>query len=168
MTTQAVGYKAKAFEPRDLAFFFLIALVYKLLVFLLQSLGILIKGPSGSSVAGSILLVLVTLPLYLGPSGIAFVLTALTEGKPGVRALWGRFWNRNLGVEWLLVALLLLPVLRLVAGVLTQVPYHPSYPLLLEGGIPALVPGILCCAQKTGHVLGVPYATGGCSATCWA
>ena len=40
------------------------------------------------------------------------------------------------------MALLLLPVLRLVAGILTQVLHHPSYPLLLEGGIPALITGI--------------------------
>lgn len=140
MTTQSVGYKAKAFEARNLAFFFLIALVYPLLLYLLDILGIVISPFRSSTFTPAFLLYL---PVILGPTFAAFVVTGFTEGKPGVRALWRRFWNRNASIKWLIVALLLLPVLRLVAGVLTQVLNDPSYPLFPEDAISSVITGIL-------------------------
>jgi CAAX protease family protein len=131
MNTQPVGYKAKAFEARNLAFFFLIALGVIILLGLLTFFGLL-KSPRGLNDPFIIPWVLLVL---LGPSGAAFIVTGLTEGKPGVRTLWRRFWNRDVSLKWLLVALLLLPVLRLIAGVLIQVFNHPSHPLLIEGSI---------------------------------
>jgi hypothetical protein len=133
MNTQLVGYKAKAFEARNLAFFFLIALGAKLILGLL----IFFELPQYP---------LLTVPLFgilCSPSVAAFIVTGLTEGKPGVRALWKRFWNRNLSFKWLLVALLLLPVLRLAAGVLTQLLYDPSYPLFPEDAFSAFIFGVL-------------------------
>jgi membrane protease YdiL (CAAX protease family) len=131
MNTQPVGYKAKAFEARNLAFFFLIALGVPILLGLLAFFGLL-KSPHGLNDPFIIPWVLLVL---LGPSGAAFIVTGLTEGKPGVRTLWRRFWNRNVSLKWLLVALLLLPLMRLTAGVLIQVFTHPSLPLLIEGSI---------------------------------
>jgi len=133
INTQPVGYKAKAFEARNLIFFFLIALGAKLILGLL----IFFELPQYP---------LLTVPLFgilCSPSVAAFIVTGLTEGKPGGRALWKRFWNRNLSFKWLLVALLLLPVLRLVAGVLTQILYDPSYPLFEKESISAIIFGVL-------------------------
>ena len=132
INTQPVGYKAKAFEARNLIFFFLIALGAKLILGLL----IFFELPQHP---------LLTVPLFgilCSPSVAAFIVTGLTEGKPGVRALWKRFWNRNLSFKWLLVALLLLPVLRLVAGALTQLLYDPSYPLFPEDAFSVFIFGV--------------------------
>jgi membrane protease YdiL (CAAX protease family) len=74
---------------------------------------------------------------------VAFIITGFTEGKPGIKALWKRFWNRNVSIKWLIVALLLLYSLRLIASVLTPILVKEwPYPLLQEGGIPAIVVGI--------------------------
>ena len=133
LNAQPVGYKAKAFEARNLIIFFLIALGFPIFMDLLTFFGLL-KSPRGLNDPVLIPWLLLVVPRILGPSGAAFIMTGLTEGKPGVRALWRRFWNRNLNFKWLLVALLLLPVLRLIAGIITQVFNDPSYPLLFEGG----------------------------------
>jgi len=129
MNTQTVGYKAKAFESRNLVFFFLIA--FGLIWFLdaLLILGIL-KFPVGIGenfgTASGILL------LVLGSSSTiaAFMMTVITEGKPGVRALWRRFWNRNLSIKWLLVILLILPALRLIANFVSRRMNNQVYPFL--------------------------------------
>lgn len=132
MNAQPVSYKAKAFEARNLAFFFLIALGAKLILGLL----IFFELPQPG------LLIFPLIAIVCSPSVAAFIVTGLTEGKPGVRALWKRFWNRNVSFKWLLVALLLLPVLRLVAGVLTQLLYDPSYPLFPEDAISVFIFGV--------------------------
>lgn len=131
LNAQSVGYKAKAFEPRNLIFFFLIALGAKLILGLL----IFFELPQ----PGWLVFPLIT--ILCSPSVAAFLVTGLTEGKPGVTDLWKRFWNRNVTFKWLLVALLLLPVLRLVAGVLTQLLYDPSYPLFSEDAISVFIFG---------------------------
>ncbi len=142
MNTENVNYKTHGFEVRNLLLFFLIAVVYPLLFGALLSLGIL-KMPSGIADPNVIPFLIIGLPAILGPTFAAFVIAAITEGKSGVRDLWRRFWNRNLSVKWLLVALLCLPVLRLLAGILTQILSKPAYPLLEEGGILAVGTGIL-------------------------
>jgi hypothetical protein len=48
-------------------------------------------------------------------------MTAITEGKSGVKALWRGFWNRNLSLKWLLVTLLSYEVLRLVANLVVGI-----------------------------------------------
>lgn len=86
MTTRIVGYKAKAFESRNLVFFFLITFG---LIWFLDALFILdiLKFPVGigenfGSTSGILLLV-----LGCSSTIAAFVMTAITEGKPGVRVL---------------------------------------------------------------------------------
>ena len=130
--SQPVGYKAKTFEARNLAFFFLIALGAKLILGLL----IFFELPQNE------LLIFPLVGILCSPSVAAFIVTGLTEGKPGVKALWRRFWNRNLSFKWLLVALLFLPVLRLVAGVLTQLFNDPSYPLFPEDTLSVFIFGV--------------------------
>ena len=142
MNTETAGYKAHAFEARNLLIFFLIALVYPLLLGGLNYVGIL-KMPSGIADPNLIPFLIVAWPAILGPTFAAFVTAAITEGKPGVKALWARFWNRRLSVRWLLVAVLCLPVLRLLGGILTQILSKPPFPLLAEGGISAVGSGIL-------------------------
>ena len=108
-----------------------------MIVFGLQALayGLLIAGilkmPSIEGPAALIEdppLVLLTLAAW-GPIIAAFVVTALTEGKPGVRALWKRFWNKNMSVKWLLVTLLFLPATQLVTNLLTRFLDGQDYPV---------------------------------------
>ena len=106
MTTQTVGYKAKAFEARNLAFYFVIVLGLQWFGSALVIFGI-VKIPSGIVDLGSVGLLILLYVVNFGPTIGAFVMTAIAEGKPGVRALWGRFWNRSLRFKWLIVALLL-------------------------------------------------------------
>lgn len=133
MDAQTVGYKAKAFEARNLAFFFLI-------VFGLQALnyGLLITGvlenPSEDGPAALLedpRLIIMTLAAW-GPIIAAFAVTAFTEGKPGVRALWRRFWNRNMSTRWLLVTLLFLPAVELAANLITRLVDGQDYPIFFS------------------------------------
>jgi hypothetical protein len=112
-----------------LAFFFLIAFGLTWFKNALLIFGIL-KPPSSigyqfGTAPGILLLV-----LGFGPTIAAFVMTAITEGKPGVRALWRRFWNRNLSIKWLLVTLLVLPALLLVANFVSRTLDGQAYPFL--------------------------------------
>ena len=134
MTIQCIGYKTKAFEARNLAFFFLSSLGVPFLVGWFTYTGLLHK-PQDFRDPILIPWLLLNLPVLLGPSTAAFVVAGLTEGKPGVKELWMRFWSRNVSLKWLLVAVLILPILRLIAAVLTQVLSNTSYPFLVEGGV---------------------------------
>jgi membrane protease YdiL (CAAX protease family) len=129
MTTRTVGYKAKAFESRNLAFFFLITFGLVWFLDVLFILGIL-KFPVGigenfGTTSG-------ILSLVLGSSSTiaAFVMTTITEEKSGIRTLWKCFWNRNLSIKWLLVILLILPALRLVANFVSRTLDGQAYPFL--------------------------------------
>ena len=129
MTRQTVGYKAKAFEPRNLAFYFLIAFGLMWLKNGLFIFGILRPitsiGEQFGTVGGILDLVCAFSPM-IG----AFVMTAMVEGKPGVGALWRRFWSRNLSIRWLLVALLLGPALLLIANLVSRMLDGQAYPIL--------------------------------------
>jgi len=133
METQTVGYKAKAFDARNLVFYFLI-------VFGLQALryGLLITGVlENSTKKGPPSLLknpgVIIQPLASwGPIIAAFLVTALTEGKTGVRSLWGRFWNRNMSARWLLVTLLFLPVLALVDNLVIRLLDGQNYPVFFN------------------------------------
>ena len=99
-SSQLVGYKAKAFEARNLAYFFLIVFGLQALKYGLLFSGIL-KLPSGeglSALSAGPGVILLTLGAW-GPIIAAFVVTAITEGKSGIGALWRRFWKseRNRG-----------------------------------------------------------------------
>jgi len=129
MTTRIVGYKAKAFESRNLVFFFLVnfGLIWFLeVLFIIGLLKFPVKiGEYFGSTSGILLLV-----LGCSSTITAFVVTAITEGKPGVRVLWRRFWNRNLSIKWLFVILLILPVLRLIANCVSRIMNNQAYPFL--------------------------------------
>ncbi len=60
----------------------------------------------------------------------AFVMTGITEGKLGIKALWKRFWNRSLSLKWLFTILLFFPALRLVANLVSRIQDGQAYPLL--------------------------------------
>jgi membrane protease YdiL (CAAX protease family) len=137
MATQAVGYKAKAFEPRNLAFFFLLAFGLSWVLNNAPQIFGLLNIPSGIESAGPVAILRTYGPVILlitvgawGPTIAAFVMTAVSEGKLGVKALWRRFWNRNLSIQWLLVTLLILPALALVANLVARVLDGEAYPLL--------------------------------------
>jgi membrane protease YdiL (CAAX protease family) len=129
LTNQTAGYKAKAFEPRNLAFFFLIAFGLAWFPLFIFIFGIL-KPPSSIGEQFGTATGLIAIVLSAGPTIAAFVMTAITEGKPGVRALWGRFWNRNLSIKWLLVILLCYDALRLVANFIARTLDGQAYPIL--------------------------------------
>lgn len=134
METPGIGYKAKAFEARNLILFFLISLGFPFLSGLLTYLDI-IHPARGLDDPNLIPWALVNLPVILGPTTVAFVITALTEGKKGVAELWKRFWNRNLKLKWILIAMLILPVLRFISALLTQLLSKTTYPFLVEGNV---------------------------------
>jgi hypothetical protein len=134
MNTQTVGYKAKALEPRNLAFFFLIAFGWSWLWWGLFIFGIL-KMPSGIGTsevdlgsAGPLILIIMLSPF--GPTIGAFVMTAMAEGRTGVKALWRRFWNHNLSIKWLLVILMFFPAFQLIANFVSRTLDGRAYPFL--------------------------------------
>lgn len=136
---ESVGYKAKAFEGRNLVFFFLVAFGWTWLWWWVLFLSGWVTVPAGigspeaefGDVASPIIILLVALSPF-GPTIGGFVLTALNEGKAGVKALWKRFWNLNIHWKWLLVIVLWWPFLRLITNLVGQVVDGQSYPLLVN------------------------------------
>ena len=84
MNIQSIGYRTKAFEARNLAFFFLLSLGFPLVVGLLTYTGFL-HTPQGLSDPILIPWILLNIPVLLGPSTAAFVVAGLSEGKPGIK-----------------------------------------------------------------------------------
>ncbi len=129
LNTQSIGYKAKAFEARNLIFFFL-------LVFGLDAsmwvLSIIFEPeiPTSLTDPSALFWALVVVPTVLGPTLAAFLITAATEGRPGAKALWRRFWNRNLTIKWLLVILLVYELLRLAANLIVRTIDGQPYPIV--------------------------------------
>jgi membrane protease YdiL (CAAX protease family) len=129
VTTQTDGYKARAFEPRNLVFFFLLAFGLTWIAAVL--LGIFDpKMPTSITDPVILLFVFVGIPGAFGPTLAAFLMTAITEGKSGVKALWRHFWNRNLSLKWLLVILLGYDALRLVANIIARTMEGQAYPIV--------------------------------------
>lgn len=129
MNTQTEQYKAKAFEPRNLVFFFLLA--FGLLWVPAVLLEILdLKRPNNITDPAAFLFVFLGLLGSIGPTLAAFIITGITEGKPGAKALWKRFWNRNLSFKWLLVTLLFYDALRLVANLVARTIDGVDYPIV--------------------------------------
>jgi membrane protease YdiL (CAAX protease family) len=133
MDTQPVEYRAKAFQGKCLASYFLIVFGLQALSYALLITGILkmpsVEGPG--ALIGDPRLVVLTLAAW-GPIIAAFLVTALTEGKPGVRALWRRFWNRNMSIKWLLVTLLILPALQLITNLVIRLIDGQAYPVFFS------------------------------------
>lgn len=129
MTSQTGGFKAKAFEPRNLAFFFLIVYGLNAILWLLAAI-FHPQQPTSLSDPSVLFWALVVVPTVIGPTLAAFFLTAITEGKPGVKALWKRFWNRSLSLKWLLVSLLGIEALRLVTNLAVRTVEGQPYPIV--------------------------------------
>jgi membrane protease YdiL (CAAX protease family) len=134
MSTQTIDYKVKAFEPRNLAYFFMIAFGWSWFWWALFIFGIL-KMPAGIGTsqvdlksAGPLILLIALTPY--GPTIAGFVMAALTEGKTGVKSLWKRFWNPNFSLKGLFVTLLFLPILQLVANLVSRTLDGQAYPFL--------------------------------------
>jgi membrane protease YdiL (CAAX protease family) len=134
MAIQSVGYKAKAFESRNLVFFFLIAFGWSWFWWGLFIFNIL-KIPSGIGTsevdlrsAGPLILIIALSPY--GPTLAGFVMTAITEGRTGVKALWKRFWNRDLSIKWLFVTLLFFPAFQLIANFVSRTLDGLAHPFL--------------------------------------
>jgi len=128
METQTVGYKAKAFDARNLAYYFLIVFGLQALAYGLLIAGVM-KMPTAEGPAALLedpLIIIKTLASW-GPLIAAFLVTGLTEGKPGVGALWRRFWNKNMSFKWLLVTLLILPALRQIEIRILLLFWHQNY-----------------------------------------
>jgi membrane protease YdiL (CAAX protease family) len=132
------GYKAKAFEGRNLLYFFLIAFgwtwVWWWTLFLSGWVTVPADLGSQSADVGSVspLIILLVALSPFGPTIAGFVLTGVNEGWPGVKALWKRFWNLKLRWTWLLVVLLWWPLLRLITNLVGQALSGQSNPLLLH------------------------------------
>lgn len=131
MSVEIAGYKARDFEPRNLTYFFLIVFGLQALADGLLIAGVLhmpsVEGPT--ALVEDPRLIVLTLAAW-GPIIAAFVVTGLSEGKPGVKALWKRFWNKNLTFKWLLVTLLFLPAIQLVTNLVTRFLDNQETPLL--------------------------------------
>ena len=164
METQTVGYKAKAFEARNLVFYFLIVFGLQALRYGLLISGVLkmpsVEGPA--SLLKDPSLIIMTIASW-GPIIAAFVVTASTEGKTGVRTLWGRFWNRNMSAKWLLVTLLFLPTLALVDNLVIRLldgqvypvffSYHPAWMIVTSFAYAFFSNGVLEEFGWRGYVL---------------
>lgn len=125
MITQTEEYKAGAFESRNLVFFFLLAFG---LTWISSALFGIFDLKMPSSLTDPLILIL--LAGAFGPTLAAFIMTGITEGKLGVKALWRRFWNRNLSLKWLLVTLLFYDALRLVANLVARTIDGQAYPFV--------------------------------------
>jgi membrane protease YdiL (CAAX protease family) len=142
MNTQSVGYKAKAFEARNLIFYFLIAFL-PVFVAVLVAAGNL-DFPSNPGPGLKILFAVA----QFSPLIAALAVTAATEGKAGLKALWKRFWNRDLSIKWLLVILLFNPMVRLIANLISRAAGGEHYPFLEPNFLSLLLLGIIIGIQE--------------------
>ena len=124
MNTQTVGFKAKSLQLKYVIIYLLINPVLWIVLSMLFSFRVLPYEES----PGFIVVVSI---LNFGATIMAFVLTAISDGKQGVRDLWGRLWTRHVSIRWLLIALLIWPVVflivKLIAAVMDGTPFYPIF-----------------------------------------
>lgn len=115
----------RAFVRRhDLITFYVLAYGMSWLAWLpyvLSRDGLGVLGFSFPEILGTTQLAGILLGAYLGPLGAAFVVTALSEGKPGLRRWAGRLFRWDVGWRWYVLALVGVPAL-LAAGALVVSP----------------------------------------------
>jgi membrane protease YdiL (CAAX protease family) len=142
MNAQSVGYKTKSLQLRYVLIYLLINPLLWIVLSVLFSFRVLPwKESPGLFVVLSI--------LNFGATITAFVLTAISDGKQGVRNLWGRLWTRHVSLRWLLIALLIWPVVflivKLFATVLDGTPFFKPFDEML-----AFFPGAFLFAIYNG------------------
>lgn len=129
MNAQPVGYKAEAFEARNLSFFFL--LTFGISWGMVALINIFdLELPTSFSDQVSPLTVLIAMVGTIGPSIAAFMVTGFSEGKAGAKALWKRFWNRNMSLKWLVVILFFYDAFRLIANLIARAVDGQAYPIV--------------------------------------
>jgi membrane protease YdiL (CAAX protease family) len=101
--------------------------------------------------------VLFVLSPFAGPTLGAFLVTAITDGKPGVRHLLRRYVQWHVGIQWYLLVLLGYPAVYLLAtsiflGATPVSALLHSWPLLFTSYLPAILlfPGIITLGEETG------------------
>lgn len=129
MNEQEIGYKAKFFESRNLAFFFLLAFGISWTTAALIAVLDLDMSASGSGPIQP-LNVLIGVMGSISPSFAAFLVTGFTEGRAGVKALWKRFLNRNMSLKWLVVILVFYDAFRLIANLIARAVDGKTYPIV--------------------------------------
>jgi hypothetical protein len=133
---QSVGYRAKAFEGKNLVYFFLIAFGWTWIWWYILFLSGWVTVPEGvggpeADFSGANAFIIMSVALSpFGPTIGGFILTAINEGKAGAKKLWKSFWSLNINWKWLLVVLLTWPALRLATNLAGQAIAGESYPLL--------------------------------------
>ena len=124
LNAQSVGYKAKSLQPKYVLIYLLINPVLWIVLAMLYGFRVLPWPES------PVFVVVVTI-LNFAPAITAFVLTAISDGKQGVKDLWGRLWTRHVSIRWLLIALLIWPVVflivKLFAAVMEGTPFFPFF-----------------------------------------
>jgi membrane protease YdiL (CAAX protease family) len=145
LNAQSVGYKAKNLQPKYVLIYLLINPVLWIALAMLFSFRVL---PWDESPGFMVALFI----LNFGATITAFVLTAISDRKQGVRDLWGRLWTRHVSIRWLLIALLIWPVVflivKLFAAVLDGTPFFPFFDPFDE--VVALFPGAFLFAVFNG------------------
>src|SRR5690349_4113957 len=95
-------------------------LSYFILVYGIAWGGILmVIGPGGLEPAATRLMqvvLLVFLAMLLGPSLTGITLTALLNGKAGLKELFSRWWRWRINLRWYAVALVTTSIVLLVIG----------------------------------------------------
>ena len=145
LNAQSVGHKAKSLQPKYVLIYLLINPVLWIVLSMLFSFRIL---PWDESPGFMVALFI----LNFGATITAFVLTAISDGKQGVKNLWGRFWTRHVSIRWLLIALLIWPlvflIVKLFAAVMDGTSFFPIFGPLDE--MLALFPGAFLFAIFNG------------------
>lgn len=124
------GISSNSFEPRNLLLFLIIAFGWSWISWYISGT---LELPSGIGTphfdiwaAGPVVLCLLLMPF--GPTIAAFLVTGFTQGKPGVKTLWKRFWNFRIGWRWWLAIFLVPVILQGIPYILLRaiVNFHPS------------------------------------------
>lgn len=129
MNAQTTDFRTKDFEARNLAFFFLLAFGISWTTAALIAVLDLDMSTSGSGPIQP-LNILIGVTGSISPSFTAFVVTGFTEGRAGVKALWKRFWNRNMNLKWLVVILVFYDAFRLIANLIARAVDGEAYPIV--------------------------------------
>ena len=95
---------------------------------------------------------MVALPLLFAPGAAAAALTALAEGRPGLREMWARMTHWRVGARWYVLALAVMPLaVLLILSTLSSVVSPVYAPTLALMGLAGLFAGYLEEIGWTGY-----------------